>query len=29
MCAYCAEKKKESITVQPPVTGRIELERLV
>jgi hypothetical protein len=29
MCAFCAQKKKDEITVQPPVTDRIELERLV
>jgi hypothetical protein len=30
MCAFCAQKKKEEITIIPqPVTDRIELERLV
>jgi len=29
MCTYCANKKKDEVVVQPPVTDRIELERLV
>lgn len=30
LCAFCANKKKEAITVvQPATTDRIELERLV
>jgi hypothetical protein len=29
MCAYCAQKKKDEVVVQPSVTDRIELERLV
>lgn len=30
MCAFCAQKKKDEITVvKQPTTDRIELERLV